>query len=128
VIAGADVVLVGLFSPRHKDYARQVDDASVRIASLGGRVVARLIQRRGVSHGGVAAMSRPFSRKTVVSGGKAREIAAACDANGAAAVVFINPLTLHQQQALAEIFRRPTISICDADASGPQAPGAPPGC
>ncbi len=113
VISGADVVLVGFFSARQKDYAGQMDDAAGRVASLGGRVVARLVQRRGVSDGGVAAMSRPFSRTTVVRGGKAREIAAACDAHGAAAVVFLNPLNVHQVQALVELFGRPVVSICE---------------
>jgi 50S ribosomal subunit-associated GTPase HflX len=113
VISGADVVLVGFFSARQKDFARQMDDAAGRVASLGGRVVARLVQRRGVSHGGVALMSRPFSRKTLVSEGKAREIAAACDAHGAAAVVFLNPLSSHQAQALAEFFGQPVVSISE---------------
>jgi hypothetical protein len=127
VISGADVVLVGFFSARQKDYATQMDDAAGRVASLGGRVVARLVQRRGVSDGGVAVMSRPLSRKTVVSEGKAREVAAACDAHGAAAVVFLNPLSLRQEQTLAELFGRPVVSICEADITTPQAPGTPPG-
>lgn len=126
VISGAGVVLVGLFSARQKDYARQMDEASGRVASLGGHVVARLVQRRGVSHGGAAAMSRPFSRKTLVSGGKAREIGAACDAHGAAVVVFLNPLSPHQEQALAELLGRPVVSLGEAGVFAPQAPGAPP--
>jgi 50S ribosomal subunit-associated GTPase HflX len=111
VIPGADVVLVGLFSAKQKDYARLMDDASARVASFGGRVVARFVQRRGVSDGGAAVMSRPFSRATLVSGGKAREIAAACEAHGATAVAFLNPLSPHQEQALAELFERPVVSL-----------------
>ena len=111
VISGADVVLADLFSARHKDYAETMDDAAGRVESLGGRVVARLVQRRGVSHGGVAAMSLPFLRRTLVSEGKAREIATACDTHGAAVVVFVNSLTPHQEQTLAALFGRPVASL-----------------
>lgn len=113
-ISGAGVVLVGLFSARQKDYANLMDEASVRVASLGGRVMARFVQRRGVSDGGAAAMSRPFSRQTLVSEGKAREIAAACESCGADAVVFLNALSPHQQQALAQLSGRPVVTLGDA--------------
>lgn len=119
VISGAGVILVGLFSARQKDYATHMDEAAARVASLGGHVVARFVQRRGVSHGGVAAMSRPFSRETLVSAGKAAEIAAACDASGAAAVVFLNQLSSHQRQALAELFDRLVMSLPDAGLPAP---------
>lgn len=116
LICGADVVLVGLFSAKQKDYARQIDKAAVQVVSLGGRVAARLVQRRGVSDGGVAAMSRPYSRKTIVSAGKAREIAAACDECAATAVVFLNPLSPQQEHAMSQIFGRPVASLSQTSA------------
>jgi hypothetical protein len=100
-----------------------VDDAAGRVASLGGRVVARIVQRRGVSDGGVAAMSRPFSREAVVRSGKVREIAAACDVHDAGAVAFLSPLTVHQEQVPAELLGRPVVSISQAGGPKPQAPG-----
>lgn len=126
LISGADVVLAGFFSAKQKDYAEQMDDAAGRIGRLGGRVVARLAQRRGVSDGGVAAMSRPYSRKTIVSGGKAREIAMACDQYAATAVVFLNPLSPQQQHAMSELFGRPVASLSMAGAPDSRDPSRPP--
>lgn len=126
VISGADVVLVGFFSAKQKDYNKQMDDAAGRVASLGGHVVARFVQRRGVSDGGVAVMSRPFSRRTVVSRGKASEIAVACNECDAAAVVFLNPLSPHQEDVLSGVFGRPVGSISTPGTPGPGKPASPP--
>lgn len=121
VIARADVVLVGFFSAKQKDYSTQMDEAAGRVASLGGHVVARFVQRRGVSDGGVAVMSKPFSRRTVVSRGKASEIAQACNEHDAGAVVFLNPLSPHQEEVLSAVFGRPVVSI-SMPATGKPAP------
>jgi hypothetical protein len=126
VISGADVVLVGLFSAKSKDHAKTMDDAARRVESLGGRVVARLVQRRGVSQGGAAAMSWPLSRRTLVSEGKAHEITVACDARNAAAVVFVNLLTPHQERTLTGLCGRPVVSLSEADMPASLAPGTLP--
>jgi 50S ribosomal subunit-associated GTPase HflX len=91
--------------------------------SMGQLASRARVQRRGVSDGGVAVMSRPFSRETVVRSGKVREIAAACDVHDAGAVAFLNPLTVHQEQVLAELLGRPVVSISQAGGPTPQAPG-----
>ena len=65
-------------------------------------------------------MSRPYSRKTIVSAGKAREVAAACDQYAATAVVFLNPLSPHQQHAMPEIFDRPVATLSPASAPDSQ--------
>jgi 50S ribosomal subunit-associated GTPase HflX len=55
-------------------------------------------------------MSRPYSHNTIVSAGKAREVAAACDQYAATALVFLNPLNPHQQHAMPEIFGRGVVT------------------
>ncbi|MEV5574420.1 hypothetical protein AB0L06_30670 [Spirillospora sp. NPDC052269] len=111
VVDGADVALAGFFSARQKDHLVQMDAAAEVIADLGGRVVERFVQRRGVSAGGVRAMTRPYSSRTLVSSGKVREIAAACQEHGVDVVVFVNALTHHQQRALSTALGRPTVSL-----------------
>lgn len=112
-VEGADVVIVGYFSAGQKDYAALMDDAASIMIGLGARVVGRFVQRRGVSDGGVRKMVLPYSRRTLVSSGKAGEIAVACEASGADAVIFLNPLTDHQRTVLAGIFGCPTASLTD---------------
>jgi hypothetical protein len=97
------VVLVGLFSAKDKQYGRALDLVAAEVVARGGRVVGRYVQRRGVSHGGAAKMNSPFSRRTLVSPGKAREIAQACRAAGVDVAVFVNPLTAHQRAVLSEL-------------------------
>lgn len=65
-------------------------------------------------------MSRPYSRKTIVSAGKAREVAAACDQYTATAVVFLNPLSPRQKHAMSQIFGRPVASLSLAGAPDSQ--------
>ncbi|GAA5198213.1 hypothetical protein GCM10023322_71080 [Rugosimonospora acidiphila] len=113
VLAGADVALVGLFSAKDKAFSEKLDLLAGSVEAHGGRVVSRHVQRRGVSHGGVAKMSAPFSRRTLLSPGKAREIAQACRAAEVAVAVFANPLTKHQRAVLGDMFRCPVISSED---------------
>jgi 50S ribosomal subunit-associated GTPase HflX len=110
---GAGVVLVGLFSAKDKDFQAAMDRLAAAVEARGGRVLGRFVQRRGVSHGGVDKMTAPFSRRTLVSPGKAREVADACRDAGADAVVFANPLTDHQRTVLAEMFACPVFSRDD---------------
>lgn len=103
---GADVVVVGLFSAKDRDWEEQLDDLAALVGAHGGRVVGRHRQRRGASDrwrqrpGGAARMSQPFSRRTLLSGGKVREVAAAVRAVHADAVVFVNALTSVQRTVL----------------------------
>lgn len=112
------MVIVGLFSAKEKDYQARLDAAGQAVTELGGRVVAALVQRRGVSDGGVAAMSRPFSSRTLVSSGKVREIAEACARRQADAVVFINPLTAHQIRVLSAALGTSVASLTEFDRIG----------
>ncbi|WP_239516201.1 MULTISPECIES: hypothetical protein [unclassified Streptomyces] len=113
---GAGVVLVGFFSGKRKDFATVMDAAAAGLAARGIRVLGRAVQRRGVSDGGVRKMSWPLSSRTLIRGGKAREVTVLREAVGADAVVFVNPLTDHQRRVLAELFGCPAVSLADAPA------------
>jgi 50S ribosomal subunit-associated GTPase HflX len=106
---GARVVLVGLFSGKDKDGDARLDELAGLAEGRGGRVVGRFVQRRGVSDrwkrrpGGAARMSRPFSRRTLLTQGKVREIADACREADVDVVVFANVLTPLQRTVLSDI-------------------------
>lgn len=108
---GASVVLVGFFSGKQKDFAEVMDSAVSDLTAQGIRVLGRAVQRRGVSDGGVRKMTRPFSSRTVIRYGKAREVAALRTATLADAVVFLNPLTERQRRTLSALFDCPTVSL-----------------
>lgn len=103
-LAGAEVLLVGLFPAKDKEPDAKLALLATAVEAHGARVVGRHVQRRGVSRGGAANMSAPFSRRTLLSAGKAREVAEASRAAGVRAVVFVNPLTDHQRSVLGELF------------------------
>ncbi|MER6226886.1 hypothetical protein ABT189_41115 [Streptomyces sp900105755] len=115
--AGADVVLVGYFSAKQKDFETVMASAAAELAAHGARVVARIVQRRGVSDGGVRKMGLPFSSRTLLSYGKVREVAQACDRADADAVVFVAALTERQRHTLTEILGRPAVSLSEAFAA-----------
>jgi 50S ribosomal subunit-associated GTPase HflX len=106
---GADVVLIGLFSAKDKLYEVRLDELAALVEARGSRVVGRYVQRRGASDrwrerpGGAARMSLPFSRRTLLTHGKAREIAEACRKADIDAAVFVNTLTPIQRTVLADI-------------------------
>jgi 50S ribosomal subunit-associated GTPase HflX len=98
------VALVGLFSAKDKGVDAKLDLLATSVEERGGRVIGRYVQRRGVSHGGANKMTAPFSRRTLLSPGKAREVADACRAAGVGVAVFLNPLTEHQRAVLGDVF------------------------
>ncbi|WP_045747813.1 hypothetical protein [Actinoplanes rectilineatus] len=108
-LAGADVVLVGLFSGNEKQYPVLLDELASLAEARGARVVARFVQRRGASDqrrhrpGGASRMSRPYSRRMLLSHGKVREIAEACREAEVTAAVFVNVLTPRQRKVLTEL-------------------------
>ncbi|MFJ3502648.1 hypothetical protein [Streptomyces sp. NPDC090135] len=113
-VAGADVVLVGYFSARQRDFAALMDAAAAGLADRGARVVARAVQRRGVSRGGAAKTALPLSPRTLLSGGKVREVAEVRERTGAGAVVFLNPLTPRQRDVLTGCLGCPVVSLAAA--------------
>lgn len=121
---GADVVLVGLFSANEKHYEVRLDELAAVAEARGSRVVARFVQRRGASDrwherpGGAARMSQPFSRRTLLTHGKIREIAEACRAADIDAAIFVNPLTPVQRTVLADLLGCPIFSGDDLAVHG----------
>lgn len=114
------MLLAGLFSAKQKDHLAAMDALAAEAEARGARVAGRFIQRRGVSGGkkgnapgGRAAMSRPYSSRTLMSTGKAQEIAAARAETGAAAVLFVNPLTARQRTVLTEMLGCPVFSLSE---------------
>ncbi|MFD3308086.1 hypothetical protein [Streptomyces sp. NPDC058694] len=110
-LSGTAVLLVGYFSAKQKDFAVRMDTAAADLSARGARVVGRVVQRRGVSDGGVKRMTLPYSSRTLLSSGKAREVAALREVSGADAVIFLNALTDHQRRVLTEAFGCPTASL-----------------
>ncbi|MFE6618260.1 hypothetical protein [Streptomyces sp. NPDC057740] len=110
---GADVVLVGYFSAKQKDFETLMASAVTELGARGARVVAQIVQRRGVSDGGVQKMGLPYSSRTLLSYGKVREVARTCDQAYAEAVIFVAPLTERQQRTLTDILGRPAVSLSD---------------
>ncbi|MFD3505146.1 hypothetical protein [Streptomyces sp. NPDC058678] len=107
---GADVVLVGYFSAKQKDFETLMASAATELASHSARVVAQIVQRRGVSDGGVQKMGLPYSSRTLLSYGKVREVAQACDQANADAVIFVASLTERQQRTLTDMLGRVTAA------------------
>lgn len=126
---GADVVLVGLFPAKDKDYEARLDRLAAVAEERGARVVGRFVQRRGVSDrwharpGGATRMSEAFSRRTLLTHGRVREIAEACREAGVDAAVFVNTLTPVQRTVLADLLGCLVISGDDLGPSGPPGPG-----
>ena len=87
--------------------------AAAELAARGSRVVVQIVQRRGVSDGGVQKMSLPYSSRTLLSNGKVREVAQACDQANADAVIFVATLTERQQRTLTDMLGRPAVSLTD---------------
>ncbi|WCD94195.1 hypothetical protein PGH47_00375 [Streptomyces sp. HUAS 31] len=110
---GADVVLVGYFSAKQKDFEAVITSAAAELAARGVRVVAQIVQRRGVSDGGVQKMGLPHSSRTPPTYGKVRDVAQVCDQANADAVFFVASLTERQQRTLTEMFGRPAVSLSD---------------
>ncbi|GIF05082.1 HflX-like GTP-binding protein [Actinoplanes siamensis] len=106
---GADVVLIGLFSAKEKRYEVRLDELAALAEARGSRVVGRYVQRRGASDrwnerpGGAGRMSQPFSRRTLLTNGKVREIAEACRKSDVNAAIFVNTLTHIQRTVLADM-------------------------
>ncbi|MBQ1075707.1 hypothetical protein KBX06_21470 [Micromonospora sp. C31] len=128
---GADVVLIGLFSAKEKQYEVRLDELAALAEARGSRVVGRYVQRRGASDrwqgrpGGAARMSQPFSRRTLLTHGKVREIAEACRTAQVDAAIFVNALTQLQRRVLADILGCAIFSGDDLTAMAGTRSGGP---
>jgi 50S ribosomal subunit-associated GTPase HflX len=109
------VVLVGLFSAKDREYRDRLDALEAQVSALGGRVLDRFVQRRGVSDGGVRLMTAPLSRRFLIGPGKLDEIAATCSSKDVDAVVFINDLSRYQRRWLSARLGLPVLTQADLD-------------
>ncbi|GAB2962954.1 hypothetical protein GCM10027280_59830 [Micromonospora polyrhachis] len=107
------VILVGLFSAKVRDYQNQLDTLDAEVTALGGRVLARFVQRRGVSAGGVRLLASPLSRRFLIGRGKLEQVAAAGKSFDVDAVVFVNELTTYQRRWLSARFGRLVLTLAD---------------
>ncbi len=107
------MVLVGYFSAKQKDFGTLMASAATELEARGARVVAQVVQRRGVSDGGVRRMGLPYSARTLLSHGKVREVAQVCEQADADAVIFVAPLTERQQRTLTALLGRPAAGLSD---------------
>ncbi|MDV5143517.1 hypothetical protein R1T08_04225 [Streptomyces sp. SBC-4] len=113
-MAGARVVIVGYFSAKEKNHVALMDAADAELTARGARVLGRIVQRRGVSSGGVRKMTLPYSSRTLLSSGKIREVAEACEEADAEVVVFVAALTVHQQRVLTGTLGCHAMSLVEA--------------
>lgn len=113
-VEGADIVIVGYFSGKQKDFAALMDTAAQEMTTRGARIVGRIVQRRGISDGGVKKMALPYSSRTLLSYGKVREAAALCEQTNADAAVFLTPLTERQRHVLTGMLGCPAVSLANA--------------
>ncbi|KOU22565.1 hypothetical protein ADK51_19945 [Streptomyces sp. WM6368] len=95
-----------------------MDTAAQQARDHGVRVVGRIVQRRGVSDGGVKKMALPFSSRTLLSYGKVREVAALCEQTDADAALFLSTLTERQRRVLTGMLGCPAVSLADVVAAG----------
>jgi hypothetical protein len=123
VLAGAEILIAGLFSAKRKDHADLMNDLAAEVTAMGAHVIGQFVQRRGISGnkkghhpGGKANMERPYSSRTLISNGKLREMTAARLNANAGAVVFFNELTARQYTVLTEVFGCPVFSRIDLPA------------
>lgn len=117
-IDGADVVIVGYFSGKQKDFGALMDAAAQELRARGARVVGRIVQRRGVSDGGAEKMALPYSSRTLLTYGKVREAVSLCERTDADAAVFVGCLTQRQRRVLTGMLGCPAVSLADALAVG----------
>ncbi|WP_225080418.1 hypothetical protein [Streptomyces sp. CoT10] len=110
---GADVVVVGYFSAKEKDFVTLMASAATELTARGARVIGQSVQRRGVSDGGAQKMGLPYSSRTLLSYGKVREVAEACEQANADAAIFVASLTERQRRALTAILGCPAVSLSD---------------
>lgn len=120
-LSGSAVITAGMFSARVRDHGALMDELDARIIELGGRVVGRHVQRRGISGGkkwksqpgGRASMQQPYSARMVFSHGKVRELAVLREALDAVAVVFFNEVTPRQRAVLCAVVGCPVLDQRD---------------
>lgn len=99
-------VVASLVSAKDRDVDARLDELTRVLASRRAEVVARVVQRRGVSRargpGGVQKMDAPLTAATLFGSGKVRELSELVASTSATMLIVTNPLKLAQRQRLEE--------------------------
>lgn len=105
--AGRSVILVGLFSAKIQPPEVELARHAARLEAQGAKIVAQVIQRRGVSRskrpGGAGRMNVPMDPATYLGKGKVEEIAERRRTTGAELVVVCAKLSPSQLANLERI-------------------------
>jgi len=106
-LKGTRCVVAALVSTRDSSGSSRVDDLEARLSAAGAIVVARVVQRRGVSRtrssGGFKDSPDVMSAATVLGPGKTDELVEAVKLHNAGLVVFLNPLKTSQSERLSSL-------------------------
>jgi 50S ribosomal subunit-associated GTPase HflX len=106
-LSGARCILAGVVSTRDRSAPQRLDDLEAQLCAAGATVVARVVQRRGVSRtrAGRGFKNSPdvISPATLLGSGKTQELVDAVTAHHATLVVFLNSLRAGQAARLAEL-------------------------
>ena len=122
-IKDARCLICALLSAREKEPQRILETVATAVASQGGYVVGRALQRRGVSRskspGGAGRMDQPLSQRTLFSSGKVEELAAQVRSSRADHLIVFNSLTHRQRVTLAQLTDCRVLSFQDDFAPHP---------
>ena len=106
-LTGARCVVAGVISVKDKEAPARLDELEAELRRSGAIVVARVVQRRGVSrarnHARAKNTQAVMSVATVLGSGKARELVEVVAEHRADTVVFLNPLRKSQADRLASL-------------------------
>jgi len=106
-VRGARCVLAGVISVKDKDAPARLDELEAMLRRAGAIVLARVVQRRGVSRGRnhASAMNTRavMSVATVLGSGKTKELTDVVQREDADTVVFLNPLRTAQAARIASL-------------------------
>ncbi len=100
-------LVCALLSAHIKEPDQVIQSMETFLVSRGDQVVARVIQRRGVSRsknpGGSKLMDQPITQRTLFGPGKTQELAAMAKSTEASDLLIFNSITASQRRSLAEL-------------------------
>lgn len=110
-------MVAALLSARIPDPDLILADMETAMRVAGGEVVARLLQRRGVSRSkradGTGRMEQPLTQRTLFGSGKTEELKSLMESTGAEVLLIYNSITSGQRKALAMLAGCQVFSYLD---------------
>jgi 50S ribosomal subunit-associated GTPase HflX len=114
-IENKKVIIAGLISYKAAISESSFYELENYIENKGGKVVGKLLQRRGVSRskmaGGAKKLNQPLDSSTFIGKGKADELKEICNKTKSDTVVFINKLKKTQIEKLSLLTDCEVISL-----------------